>query len=410
MADVSFPALLGVALVALAAPFLAGLVPALRLPVVALDIVLGIVVGPGLGWLRVDTGIEVLSTLGLGLLLFLAGLELDLGMMRSAVLRVAGSAFAVSCALALAAGFALDAAGVVAGAPTLVAVALAATSLGLVVPVLKDAGATASELGRLVFTAGTLAEFVPIVFLSLEFSKGPTTPEVRLLLLGAFVVLAVAGGLALLGTWRSPRFLRAVRRDEDTTVQLGVRIAMVILVATVALADRFGLEGVLGAFVAGALLRLVDPEERVVHLRLRTKLEAVGFGFLVPVFFVSTGLRFDLDALLADASSVVRVPVLLVALLAVRGAPALLYRRAVGARRAAVAGLFQATSLSFIVVAAHVGGELGDLDRATGAALVAAGLLSVVLFPPAALALLRRERAAAGLPTLVAPLGRPSVP
>jgi Kef-type K+ transport system membrane component KefB len=134
---------------------------------------------------------------------------------------------------------------------------------------------------------------------------------------------------------------------------------------------------------------VVDRDETMTHPNFRVKLEAVGYGFLVPFFFVTSGLRFNLKALTDDPANLRLVPVFLAALLLVRGLPALLYRTRVGTRRTVVAGLLQATSLPFIVAAAEIGTELGELDQATGAALVAAGLLSVLLFPLAALTILR---------------------
>jgi Kef-type K+ transport system membrane component KefB len=145
--------------------------------------------------------------------------------------------------------------------------------------------------------------------------------------------------------------------------------------------------------MAGALLRVVDRDEMMTHPKFRVKLEALGYGFLVPVFFVVSGVRFNLQALTDHPANLRLVPLFLAVLLAVRGLPAWLYRSRVGARRSLVAGLLQATSLPFIVAAAQIGMELGKLDQATGAALVAAGLLSVLLFPLAGLVLLRGSRA-----------------
>jgi Kef-type K+ transport system membrane component KefB len=174
------------------------------------------------------------------------------------------------------------------------------------------------------------------------------------------------------------------------------------MLALVALAEALGLEVILGAFLAGAVLSLVDRDRMMTHPALRAKLEAVGFGVFIPVFFVASGVMFDLDALLASASTVARVPLFLAALLLVRAVPALLYRSTLGGRQAAVAGLLQATSLPFIVAASMIGIELGLLDEATGAALVAAGLLSVLLFPLLALTILRGEEETTGTATAAA--------
>jgi Kef-type K+ transport system membrane component KefB len=171
---------------------------------------------------------------------------------------------------------------------------------------------------------------------------------------------------------------------------------VLLLIGFVGLAERFGLETILGAFMAGVILRLVD-RDTATHPHFRLKLKGIGFGFLIPVFFVSSGLEFDLSALRSSASTMVLVPVFLVALLLVRGIPALLYRHVVGNRGTIAAGLLQATSLSFIVAAVQIGTSLGQITAATGAALIGAGLLSVMLFPLFALILLAsREQREAG--------------
>ena len=178
-------------------------------------------------------------------------------------------------------------------------------------------------------------------------------------------------------------------RLQDTTAQIRVRGAMVLLIAFAAVAERLGLEVILGAFAAGAVLTLVDDDRVMTHPEFRRKLEAIGFGLFIPVFFVATGVRFDLDALLGSGSTLLMVPVFLAALLVVRGLPALLYRSVLAGREVAAAGLLQATSLPFIVAATAIGLDLGLIDAAESAALVGAGLLSVVLFPLIALALLQ---------------------
>jgi len=390
----SFTSLAIVAAVAFAAPLALGLAPALRLPSVVLEIVLGIVVGPSvLGWVRVDPPVEVLSLLGLAFLLLLAGLEVEFDMLRGRLLRLTALGFALSFGIALAAGLILDAAGVT-GAPLLIAIMLSATSLGVVIPVLKDSGEASTQFGQLVIAAASIADVATIVLLSLFFSHESSGVGAKLVLLGGFVALVGAIGIAVLQAQRSMRISRALVRLQDTTAQIRVRGAFVLLTAFVVLAEKFGLEAILGAFVAGAVLKLVDTDRAMTHPQFRRKLEAAGFGVFVPFFFVTSGVRFNLDALFASGSTIARVPIFAVALMAARGGPALLYRRTLGERRTAAAALLQATSLSFLVVAGQIGMELGLISQATGAALVAAGLLSVLLFPLAALTLLREGSAA----------------
>jgi Kef-type K+ transport system membrane component KefB len=394
----SFGGLLIVTAVAFAAPFLLGLLPRLRLPSIVLEIVAGIVVGPSvLGWVRVDSTIQVISTLGLGFLLFLAGLEIDFARLRGRVLQLTAAGYALSFGLAVIVGLVLKLGGLV-DTPLLVAIALASTSLGVLIPVLKDAGESGSELGQLVIAAGSIADFGAIILLSLFFTgKGGTGST--LLLIGSLLAVAVAVFFVVRGAEGSSRIRADLMRLQDTTAQIRVRGALVLLVAFAAIAQKLGLEVILGTFAAGAVLTLVDRDRVMTHPQFRRKLEAMGFGLFIPVFFVATGVRYDLHSLLATTSTVVMVPIFLAALMIVRGIPALLYRRLLGGRRALAAGLMQATSLPFIVAATAIGLDLGLIDAAGSAALVAAGLLSVVIFPVTALSLLRGTAAATGAPS-----------
>src|SRR5438552_4692571 len=392
MPAVSFANLLVVALIAFAAPFLLGLFPRVRLPSVVVEIIAGILVGPAaLGWVRVDLPVQILSILGLAFLLFIAGMEIDLERLRGQALRLAGISLAASAILALAAGYAAFAIGLV-RSPLLVGIILLATSLGLVVPVLKDAGEAATPFGQLVIAAATVADFGAVILLSLFFSREASSPIAKLILLAGFVTVI---GLVVLGVKRLERIMRLsalLVRLQDTTAEIRVRASVVLLIAFTALAEKLGLETILAAFLAGATLRLIDQDQFRTHPNFPLKLEAIGYGFLIPVFFVSSGLQFDLRALVASSSSLLRLPLFLVALLAVRGLPALFYRGMIGGRRIMAAALLQATSLPFIVAASAIGLQLRLIRPASGAALIGAGLVSVVVFPVLALTLLRYSR------------------
>ena len=354
----SLDGLLVVVAVAFAAPFLLGLAPGLRIPAVVLELVAGIVVGPSvLGWVEIDQTIEVMATIGLAFLLFLAGLEVDFHRLRGPVLRLAATGYAISLAIAVAVAFALGAGGLV-ETPLLVAVALGATSLGVLIPVLKDAGRVESPLGQLVLAGGSIADFAAIVLLTLLFA-GEGGPGATLVLVGALLVLAVAVLVVVRGAQRSMRIRADLERLQDTTAQIRVRGALVLLVGFAAAAHHLGLEVILGTFAAGAVLTLADPDQAMTHPDFRRKLEAIGFGVFIPVFFVSSGIRFDLAALTGSASTLAAVPLFLLALLLVRGLPALRYSRVLDRRETIVAGLLQATSLPFLVTATAIGRELG---------------------------------------------------
>ena len=388
MPDVSFTNLLIISTVAVIAPLAVGYLPRLRIPAVVLEIVAGIILGPSvLGWVHVDLPVQILALFGLAFLLFLAGLEIDLHRLRGRVLLLAVLGYLVTVVLGIGAGTAFHAVGWI-GAPLLLAIALSATSLGLVVPVLKDAGAADSDVGQTAIAAATVADFAAIVLLSLFFSTSGGTTGAKLVLLVAFAAMIVATWFAVRTAGRSRRLGDVLIRLQDTTAEIRIRCAVLLLVAFTLLAERFGLESILGAFLAGAVVGLVDRDSSS-HPHFRTKLEAIGYGFVIPVFFVSSGVRLDLTDLLAHPSALARVPLFLLALLVVRGVPALLGIRASGPRATAALGLLQATSLPFIVTATQIGTALGKISPVTGAALVCAGLLSVLIFPPVALGLLR---------------------
>jgi Kef-type K+ transport system membrane component KefB len=390
VSEPEFVNLLLIVAVGFAAPFLLGLAPGLRLPAVVLEIVAGIVIGPSvLGWVEIDETVDVVAVLGLAFLLFLAGLEIDFDRLRGRLLRLAAGGYAVSFAISVAAALGLSAAGLV-ETPLLVAIIVCATSLGVIIPVLKDSGETSSRFGQMVLAAGSIADFGAIILLSLFFT-GEGGAAATAILIGGLVGLAVVLWLATRAAEHSGRISADLLRLQDTTAQIRVRGAMVLLVGFAAIAQTLGLEVILGTFIAGALLKLSDRDEAMSHPGFYPKLEAIGFGFFIPVFFVASGVRFDLQALTEETSTLVMVPIFLAALLVVRGLPALLYRGYLPRRQVPIAGLLQATSLPFIVAATAIGVDLGLMDAAESAALIAAGLLSVMLFPLIAVTMLRGE-------------------
>ena len=412
MPDVHFSNLLIVVAAAFVAPLALGFFPRLRVPAIVVEILLGIIIGPSvLGWVTPDLPVSILALIGLSFLLFLAGLEIDVHRLRGRTLRVTATAFVVSFGIGIVAGLSLKGGGFV-KSPLFIAIVLVSTSLGVIVPVLKDSDNLGSDFGQLVIAAASIADFGAIILLSLFFSgRGSTDTAGKLILLGAFALLVVLIALTIAGVERSRGLSRVLLRLQDTTAQIRVRGAFVLLIGFVAIAENVGLETILGAFAAGAVLSLIDRDQTMTHPEFRVKLEAAGFGIFIPVFFVTTGLHFDVNALFASVSTVVRIPLLLLALLIVRGVPALLYSPLIGRQKALVAGLLQATSLPFIVAATQIGVQIGVVTQASAAALIAAGLLSVIIFPAAGLSLLRRAgsarhmgAAAAKTPTAAMPV------
>jgi Kef-type K+ transport system membrane component KefB len=378
--------------VAAVAPLLFDLLPLPKVPPMVTEILAGIVIGPHLlDIAHVDGAVQVFSQVGLVFLFFLAGLEIAFDAEGARHLRLVGLGFAASLGLAVVVAHIFEAVDLV-EAPLLISIVLAATAFGIVVAVLSDADETSSRFGQLVIAAASVADFGTVILLSLFFSSKGSGIEATVALLALFGGFVAVVGVTL---WRASaweRLTSAVGRLQQTTAQIGVRIAFLLLIALVFLADEFGLEVVLGAFLAGAMVSFLDREKAVEQTGLKRKLEGVGFGIFIPVFFVASGMRLNLPELFESASSAALVPAVIVALLVVRAAPALIYRKQLGNRPAIAAGLLQATSLPFMVAASQIGVELHKISEATAAGLIAGGVLSVLLFPTMALTLLREER------------------
>ena len=207
------------------------------------------------------------------------------------------------------------------------------------------------------------------------------------------LAVLAAIGLALGRVRRLAALDRLLDRLEDHSAQLRLRAALTLTLAFAVLAERFGFASILGAFAAGLLVRTIDMSGPTPHPQFQVKLEGIGFGFLIPVFFIATGVQFDVRALVSDPAALAEVPLFLLALLVVRTVPALAYVRLIGKRRASAAALMQAATLTFVVVASQIGTASGQVSRTTGAALLAAGLLSAALFPALAVKLLPAESA-----------------
>lgn len=390
MPDVDFANLLGVLAIAVIAPLALGFAPRLRVPAVVLEILLGVALGPnGLGWLEVDLAVQIVALLGLAMLLFLAGLEVEIENLTGGLLPLAAVGYTLSLLLGWLAGLALQASGQDLD-PLLVGVALSATSLGLVVAVLKDAGLLEGRMAQTTIAASSLADFAAVLLLSLLFSADEAGAGDQLALFLVFAVIVCLLGVGAAATSRSMRLTTVILKLQDTTAEIRVRGAVLLMVGFVVLAEELGLESILGAFLAGATLAALD-KDATSHPTLRVKLDAIGYGFLIPVFFISSGMRLDVGGLLGSPGDLALLPVYVVALIVVRGLPALLYLRRLGTRETVAAGLLQATSLPFLVAATQIGMLTGRLSDQTATGLVCAGLVSVLVFP--ALALGQTQRA-----------------
>jgi Kef-type K+ transport system membrane component KefB len=379
--------LLLIFLIATGAPLLCEWLPRIRLPLVVLEIVLGIVVGPQvLGWAAPGPTIEVLATFGLVALFFLAGFEIDFPAIRGRPLASAALGWLTSLVICVGVGLALQASGIV-DAGFLVGAALTTTALGTLMPILRDARELSTRFGAYAVASGALGEFAPIVLIALALSTGEEESGGSLLLMLLFTVLILVGAFIAL-KYRPPQLVVVLQEKMHTSAQLPVRLAILVLASLVILARNLGIDTILGALAAGVLVALASPGQY--GKTLHAKLDGIGFGFLVPIFFVTTGLRYDLDALLSSRLALLQLPIFLILFFVVRGLPPLLIaRRDLDVWSRVALGLCSATELPLVIVIAGIGVRSGRLRPDTAASLVGAAMTSVLLFPMTALALRR---------------------
>lgn len=371
---------------AVAAPLLCELVRHPRIPSVLVELLLGVLVGPALlGWAQLDPFVEGLSALGLSVLFFVAGYELDLARLRGRPLQRAGASWGLTLLLAAAVGVTLASTGYVRSS-LLVGLALTTTALGTLVPMLSDRGLMGTEFGRHLSAAGAIGEFGPVVAVTLLLGSSQPLAEAALLVL--FVVIAVAVA-AVAARPQPPRLIAILQRHLTTTSQLPVRVLMLLIVAMVAVASVLGLDTLLGAFAAGLIARrALRPDQA---RELQPRIEAVSFGFFIPVFFVVSGMKFDVTALVDEPTNLLRLALFLVLLLVVRGLPALVvYRGVLSARHRGALGILQSTALPLLVVITEIGVSTGQMQAVTAVALVGAGMCSVLVFPLVGFAVLDR--------------------
>jgi Kef-type K+ transport system membrane component KefB len=391
MPDFSFVV---VAVIAFTAPLLRELVPRLFVPSIVLELVLGIVVGPQvLGVAHSSQAVNLFSTIGLAALLFLAGREIDVPKLRGEVLERGLACFALGFMIAAALAAPLHEVGLI-KTPLLVAVILVATSLSVIIVPLRDAGEVNTRFGQQVIATAAIAEFSSVILLSFFYSNERAGYGTEVVHLCAFVLLAVVVFVGVSQGGRNRRLSEALARLRESSAQIQTRADLALVAIVAGIASQLGLESILAAFTVGVIRGMTEERDE----GSQQKREAVALGIFVPFFFVSSGLNFQLDELFATVGGVIRLPVFVLALLAVHLIPALLYRRTMGTRMALAAGLLQATSFSFVIVATQIGLQLHVMVQATATALVGAGLISVVAFPAIAFAILRGERGDQPLP------------
>lgn len=391
MIDVDSSSFFAIVLVAAIAAITVAIVPrGMAPPVVVLELMLGILIGPEvLDLAHSSDFIEFFSNLGLGMLFYFAGYEIDFERIKGAPLKLGVLGWLLSVALAYGIGGILAAAGIVVSF-LYTGSALATTAIGTLIPILRDSGGLKTRFGTFLLAAGGAGEFGPILLVTLVLTTASPLHEAAILV--AFVILALAVALASVRlAWRG---WPALEETFEASSQLAVRITVVLVFGLVLLASQLGLDVLLGGFVAGMITRaaLKGHELQI----FESKLTAVGFGFFVPFFFVTSGLEFDLAAL-GSAEALAKVALFLGLFLVVRGLPALLlYRRVLNATERRALAFFSATELPLVVAITTIAVDVGKMHTSTAAGLVGAAMLSTLIFPFVGTALQKRAAAEQG--------------
>jgi Kef-type K+ transport system membrane component KefB len=393
-------ALLIIVCVAALAPLVVDLPKRLRVPVVVAEITFGILIGPEVfGFAEPEGVVDFLSDVGLTFLFFLAGLEVDFDRIRGDPARLGAAGWVLSAGIALAIAAVLQASGFIIS-ELFVGIALCTTAIGTLMPILRDAGEFETPLGPHILAAGVVGEFGPLMLMALLLTSG-SRPAVTVALLITFVVVSLAAALIALRA-RPPRVIATIRRTMRTSGPFALRLSLVVLFGLVFLAGEFGFDIVLGAFAAGLVIGLVTKGEEAEELRV--KFEGIGFGFLIPIFFVVTGMKFDVGALFSSAGTFLRLPLFLALFLFVRGLPVfVLYRKAIPGSDRWPLAFYSATALPVVVAITTIGLETDRMSSANAAALVGAAMTSVLIFPLAALTLRRRSTGSSA----TVPVGEP---
>ena len=360
-----------------------------HIPVVVGEILAGVIIGPSvLGWVNGhEPTLDLLAEIGFAFLMFLSGLEIDFSILFAASnqkkdnginpLMLAGLSFALTLVLSLTIGFGLTLAGFVHD-PWMMTLILSTTSLGIVVPVLKERRISSSRFGQTILLAALLADFLTMFLITVYVAAHSTGLSLEILLI-VLLFVPVVLFYQLGARWlRIPAVRRIFEELSDATAQIKVRGAFAIMVGFVVMAQMIGAELILGAFLGGVLASLLSGSGEE---KLRHKLDAIGFGFFVPLFFIFVGIQFDLDAFIEEPGAWLLLPVLLVGAFGIKLLSALIFRLSFSWRESLSSGMLLSARLSLIIAASAIGLRLGSINQSTNAAIILVAALTATIAP-----------------------------
>ena len=373
-----FGGIFAISCVAVVAPLLVRLPAFAFMPVVGLELVLGVLIGPSvMGLVRNDNTIKFLAEFGLVFLFFQAGLESKRDEIGRAELRL--GAFAWLASFALAVGFVglLHLFGMV-RSPLLVALILPTTAFGVLIPILRQSGEVHSNFGRHVLGLAAIGELGPLLLASIALAEEKHQLHQTFLSI-AFFVLAFAAIILLL-TLRTNGFSAKLARwlGQDDELLL-LRVSLLVLLGFVFLADSFGMEAVVGAYAAGMAVTVFFSGSG--GRALENRITSIGSGFFIPLFFTASGVAFDLPSLVSSPANIGRLVLFTLAFLFIRIPPLVIYKNVLAKSDLPALALLSSTTLLLVVAITYLGGQTGQMAPEHASAIVGAAIVTVTLFP-----------------------------
>ena len=363
-------------------------------PAVALELVAGILIGPEVAGLHTTVALDFMSSLGLGLLFFFAGYEIDFARLKGQPLKLAVLGWLLSLAIAYTVGGALAWAGIIVSL-LYTGSALATTAIGTLIPILSDSGTLKTRLGTNLLAAGAIGEFGPILLLSILLTRESRVREA--ITLTVFIAIAVVA--AVIAARSRNVAVPVLERSVERSSQIAVRWFFLLVTALVLMAAYMGLDLLLGGFAAGIIARQLIGEREVKEFE--TKLTAVAFGVFVPFFFVVSGMKLDVSAIFGSVSGALKVPLFFALFFIVRGTPVLLlYRKALDKTERLALAFYSSTQLPLVLAITMTAVAAGQMRKTTASGLVFGALLSTLVFPVIGLRISAKAAAADPSPNI----------
>jgi Kef-type K+ transport system membrane component KefB len=386
--SIHIPTLIIVIAAATAAPLIAQFLRGMGIALVVFELSLGVLIGPAiLGWAQIDSSVSVISTLGMAFLFFLAGIEVDFPQIHGQPIKLASASWLICFFLSIGLAYLGHRFGWI-ESWLVVGIAASTTALGILLPMLRDTGMLESPFGRHVMAAGVVGELGPIFAIALLLSEKNSVGIQFLIVLG-FIITVLLLARALLEGIAIPKFLNFLRVSMNQSSQLPIRLSILILFSLSALAEGVGIDIALGALAAGMIVRFASNERG--HASLFPKLDAIGFGFLVPIFFIASGMKLDVLAVVGSLEGLLKMGLFFSLILIVHIPMFLFGQRVANNPNALAFGLFSATTLSLIVAITDIATRTGIMNSQEASPLIMAGVVSVILCPAIAKRILNRH-------------------